>query len=466
MTFQKPAEVIALAEKASTWEDIDLIDPYQSTVDVTPYPSGLLPKVFEDFARQQCTIYGGAMEYYAGSFSVIAAGMLSSGVQLQLSPLDPFKLVKINDLTMLIGPSATGKTPTHQKCRSFVEQWESTLYREHKDKMARAAEAARADGEKLSKEFIDPRSKHVCISTGTIERWQEQMALNEGLPLTICPEEASGALIQPGAHRSEAGYRLLGDLLNNLYDNGHSTITKQTKDIRIDCYYGNLYTATTPEALSMWKDLESAMYDGLLGRINMIMHNPTERFKRDSNYVYNSEINARWEQVLIALRGLSGYILAPPINLAGRINDMLKQYQHEAMIHYEVQPALSSWLKKLETRLMRYAALFTLINFIEDPSSARTRQKVDTVLEIQEHNLVAAAEYINRFLFPQQEYFYRTFAGASEYNRVIRHLFNKILGDGLKSITRDDLVGSKSMRSIRNWDDRRRGPCRDRTGSR
>ena len=153
------------AEGTETIEPIDLWGQF----DPPPLPTGLLPEVIEQFARQEGELMGADPCGLAMAALTVCAAALPDHTQIQVKRHDPNWLEAARLWTGLIGPPSTKKTPIMLRATKPLKRLDADLWRSFL--------AAQEHYEQLSaeerKQVERPRQTRLRLEDTTIEAAQE-----------------------------------------------------------------------------------------------------------------------------------------------------------------------------------------------------------------------------------------------------------------------------------------------------
>jgi hypothetical protein len=432
--YAVPPAALTLLNAARS-PDGEMLDPVIGGINAPRYLLGLLPSVYENFIQDQCHVWGSSMEMYAGGFLVCYAMQLHSSVKVRINFADPNSATPIVAQTILVGPSGASKSGIHSCILKPVVEWSRANY---------AAQAREADADKT--QLI--KAAHNYITDFSLERANAQQSINEGKPLVIAPEEISPFLYSPTNHVS-AGYQQLADAINMMFDCSTRVSVRQGGVDTVPCpYYTNVFTCATPARFGQWEYLDTAQRDGFLGRFDMVYGSQNMNYPRDP-LKHIPGAYEKWEESLLKLRGLRDITLVLPVELFTRWNHFVQKRKEEGVTMEPSSPGVASWLMKVEKRVMRYAAVFELLEYVEGRSTAKTEDTGKfgrhTVITISEKSMLAATALYQKFLLPQQIYFHDHLITGSEFGNATIHLFYRLLAQNITTITKEDFWGSKCL---------------------
>ncbi|MEJ8825626.1 DUF3987 domain-containing protein [Variovorax humicola] len=434
-------------------EEMDaIVDPRDDNLLAPSYGTGpdqlpgLMPKVYEDFIRDRCHLWGCDPALYTAPFLAVHAGCLHSSVRVQTNPHVPNSDVNIADFALLVGGTGVNKSGPHKDLMVFIKG---------EDKVLQISEEL-----ELQKDTKRVYKKTYWISTASIEMLVQQQSENRGFPLNVATDEFYNFLNGAVTHHAKNGYTDLSEFLNTLFDGG--SYKKKLKDKgNPEVYAASLHTsmlcATTIDRLKLWEHFEMALVDGFLGRLTISVGTRANTWPANPRMSVPGAEPA-FHAVLKEMLGLRDYVLVLDDSVRTRwIAFVNKKLEQNLELERDRKFGLLAWNSKYEKRLMRLAAVFQLYKYIEggkldhrdleivDKVDGRRKRRVLIRLE----TMLEAVAFHEQVLLKQQEYFHEVSILQNDFHEPTLHLFWKILARGLTEVKRDDLVGSSGHRMFR-----------------
>ena len=446
LNFNVPVSAVAILNapdepKESDWPEIRSPFPVLTDPPRYVFGQGLIPKTYEDFVHRICSVKAGYPEPYFASFLVSCASVIHTSVQVQLTEGDEDSFTPFVDQTINVSEPSSGKTPTQQALYLMAQKI---------DRGNRASQAAQY--ETLSKEaragFV---WKSMLSTNATIEALEKTIATNGGDPHTWAPAEGNTALVGAAIHRAD-GSDPITIALRAGWDAGfyERKRASEGKPNAVDTFALNAIFSTTPEDLSNWAGFESACRNGTMGRITLTTCG--QRLPYDPNVTDLPAATYKVHKIMEQLYKLENVNVMLPVGFGSVLHDYEKAQRDHALTHRSANRGYSEWIDKNPKRLVRWAGVFALWDYLEGDTSLLVKHgdKMNTVIRMRPDHVVRALTFIEDYLAAQQLYIYRYVMNNDQVGVEVRNITNRILAGGLMSVKRDDLIYSGSN-TVRSW---------------
>ena len=175
---------------------------------------------------------------------------------------------------------------------------------------------------------------------------------------------------------------------------------------------------------------------------------------------------AAWHEHLKCLRALDPTVCVGSPDSEEAVSKWTAHQRQQAVIFSETNESLHQYFNKNGVRLARYAAMFALSDYVDDPHGNAARisdghQHPFTGfgvkrLVITMDQYLRAATFIDEFLVPHQLYLHQTMLGGrGQYMVRAKQVLDRVLALGLTTLTRRDLYTTPGLRTkVKNeeWD--------------
>ena len=318
------------------------------------------------------------------------------------------------------------------------------------DKGNRASQSAQYEA--LSKEARTTFVWKSMISTNaTVEALEKAIASNGTEPHTWAPPEGNTALVGAGAHRSDGGDAITVALRAG-WDAGFYERKRisEGKPIAVDTFALNTLFTTTPEDLSNWEGFDTACRNGTMGRITLTTSG--KRLPYDDNVTDLFEATKAVHDVMERLYKLENVNVMLPLGYGPTFHAYEDAQRKFALTHRSANRGYSEWIDKNPKRLLRWAGMFALWDYLEGDTSLVEPHghKMNTVVRMRVEHINRALDFIEEYLAGQQLYIYTYVMNTDPVGVEVRNITNRILAGGWKEVKRDELIHSGSN-TIRAW---------------
>ena len=423
---------------------LGVIDPRDPFTDVPPYTLGQLPRIYEDFMVDACAAWGGDLGAYASAFLSVIAGVLHASVKMNTNPDKPSVLRNPNDFSFTMGRTGDNKSGLLRDLTRRQTQW-------HVDS------SRTRTGPKRGKGDMGPC---VMLQRASVEGALAQIADNRGERLIVVTEEGMGFFKSAGAHRGSEGGAAVNDFIIASYDGGPYVKRLVGRAWNIPECLGTLTTVGIFEEMAGWESFEQFVHSGAASRITMGLMAHTQ--PRDSaRQIEGAE--QRMQALLDKLHALRHVHFRMSSEAAQRWAAFVKNKEagNVRMLEEGESEGLVAWSRKYDMRIVSMAVAFQAIEFVLGGGVDCTQTQVDLpptqdnklgesyqlrTVAISEASLVAAAKFVEGYLFDVQRVFYERAAGVTEfYGELLNFMAYRVTTDDpddpqCREITRDEIT--------------------------
>ncbi len=431
-----------------------VINPRDPLSGVPRYLPGQLPKVFEEFVADALSAWPGDAGTYACGFLSTTCGVLHSSVKMNTNPDKPLVLRNPNDHALIFGKSGDNKSGLLRDLMRRQEKW-------HAD----AARHRQATSPKGKRGDIGSR---VMLQRTSVEGALAQITDNKGERLILTTEEAMGLLKGAGAHRGAGAVDAVNDLMTSTYDGGvySKRLVGKTWDIP-ECL-GTFTMVGIFDEMANWEGFPDAVRSGAMSRVTVGLFGHSAAPDRTQRIEGAQD---RWFDVLDKLHALRNvtFRLSSEATQRWFAFTAKKEAANKLMEDDGERDGLVKWAKKYDMRVMSMAVAFQAIEFVEggqvdcveavitSPASDESKveePKIARTVTITEANLVAAAKFVEGYLFEVQRVFYERAAGITEFGaELVNFMAYRLTSDdpsdpGSRVMSRDSITynGPRRMR--------------------
>jgi hypothetical protein len=422
------------AEHASTEEAQAHAEPSTAPVDLwntfaaPPLPTGLLPKLIEDFAFEQGVQMGADPAGLALSALAVCAAAIPDRVKLKVKRHTSWK-ESTRLWVGLVGDPSSKKTPMIYQAARPLARIDTEMWR--------AYVTSKARWEALSKEekqrTAPPKQTRIRIEDTTIEAAQEVLKDSPDGVLCLRDEMSGwfGSMDKYAGHRGAAmdrGFWLQawngGTYSYNRVSRGAGLIENLSV-----CVLGGIQ----PEP--MRKLASDSVDDGLIQRIIPIM----VRRGAIGTDEPTPDTERQYDALVIRLHGLKPFDDVHLSDEARAIRQELEQKHHEMM-------ACETINKKLAAHIGKYDGIFArlclLWHCIENADG-------DLPAYVSEATARQVATFLHAFLLPHAMAFYASIFGLSDDNDRLRSVAGYILAHKVEIVTNRVIQrGDRTMRGL------------------
>jgi hypothetical protein len=419
-------------EHASTEPSTAPVDLW-NTFAAPPLPTGLLPKVIEDFAFEQGRLMGADPAGLALSALTVCAAAIPDRIKLKIKRHTNW-MESTRMWAGLVGDPSSKKTPMiYHAARPLIRI---------DDEMWRAFIASKTRWDGLSKEqkqtTSPPRQKRIRIEDTTIEAAQEVLKDSPDGVLCLRDELSGwfGSMDRYAGHRGAAtdrGFWLQawngGSYAYNRVSRGAGLIDNLSV-----CVLGGIQ----PEP--MRKLADDTIDDGLIQRIIPIMVRRgaigTDEPTSDTEKQYDVLVNCLHK------------LQQPFDNIhlsdeARAIRQELEQKHHDLMAFETINKKLAAHIGKYDGIFARLCLLWHCIENAEG----------DIPVYITEATARRVADFLHTFLLPHAVAFYASIFGLSDDNDRLRSVAGYILAHKVETVTNRIIQrGDRTMRGLKAVD--------------
>lgn len=415
------APTSAASAAAGTIVPIDLWGRF----DPPELPSGLLPALIEDFAREESALMGADPAGLAMAALTVCTAVIPDSVQIKVKRYDAHWLESARLWTALVGDPSTKKTPEIMRATKRLKRLDGILVKQYMDARTRYDALSRDDRKAAEK----PKQRRLRLEDTTIEAAQEVLKDSPDGVLAL-HDELSGwfGSMDKYAHRDSMKNRAFW--LQAFHGGSYAVNRIQRGVTLIENLSISVLGGIQPDPMRRITD--DTIDDGLLQRLFPIILRPG----REGRDAPGTDAGHRFDDLVEDL-----YQRESPLeplrfdNAAQELRADLER-QHLAWI-----AACTVYNKKLSAHIGKYDGLFARLCLLWHRIEGGPGSIVDVATARR------VADFMRRFLLPHAAAFYTDMVELSEEHERARKVAGYILAKGLMQVT--NRVVQRACRTMR-----------------
>jgi hypothetical protein len=395
-----------------------------------PLPTGVLPKVIEDYARAKGRLMGCDPAGLAMAALTVCAAAIPDKVQLQVKRYDSWK-ESARFWTALVGPPSTKKTPAINEAKRPFAQLNRDMVR------ANLVEKQKYDAltKEEKKSTAPPKQPCILVEDVTTEAMQEVFRDSEDGVLVL-RDELSGWFGSMDRYNGSRGAMADRGFWLTAWNGGGSSFHRIGRGTGyMSNVSASLLGGIQPDA--MRQIIDDTVDDGLIQRITpVVLRTATVGVDEPT-----AEAEHLYSDLVSRLRNTSTPLFCPVTFDAGamKIREALEQKHLDLMSCEAINKRLAAHIGKYDGIFARLCLTFHCIES-RDPEVGST-VTADTAKR--------AADFLHGFLLPHALSFYASVVGMTDDHDHVTELADYILAHNLDKVTnREVMRGSRHLRRL------------------